>query len=120
MAALQGPVSILAHSLGSVLMWDILSNQPHLHAALTQRDAAHISSPLPVSTSAAVSVSQVGSTIPDKWSRPCASCQSCLVCADGNCCGAGMRPHTSDVSLAALAHTCSTGSCIPDAAISTG
>ena len=24
----------MAHSLGSVLMWDILCNQPHLHAAL--------------------------------------------------------------------------------------
>lgn len=25
----------MAHSLGSVLMWDVLCNQPHLHAGLS-------------------------------------------------------------------------------------
>ncbi len=41
---LQGEVSVLAHSLGSVLCYDILCNQPHLYAALRHRqgkDAEH-------------------------------------------------------------------------------
>lgn len=33
---MQGEISILAHSLGSVLCYDVLSNQPHLHANLMQ------------------------------------------------------------------------------------
>ena len=31
---LQGTISIMAHSLGSVLMWDVLCNQPQLAAHL--------------------------------------------------------------------------------------
>lgn len=31
----KGNISIMAHSLGSVLMWDVLCNQPHLHAGLS-------------------------------------------------------------------------------------
>lgn len=31
---MQGSVSIMAHSLGSVLSYDVLCNQPHLYAAL--------------------------------------------------------------------------------------
>lgn len=31
---LQGSVSIMAHSLGSVLSYDVLCNQPHLYAGL--------------------------------------------------------------------------------------
>ena len=34
---LQGEVSILAHSLGSVLCYDTLCNQPHLFAALQEK-----------------------------------------------------------------------------------
>ena len=34
---LQGPVSIFSHSLGSVLMWDILCNQPQLFKQLHTR-----------------------------------------------------------------------------------
>lgn len=34
---LQGEVSILAHSLGSVLCYDILSCQPHLYAAVKDK-----------------------------------------------------------------------------------
>ncbi len=30
----QGSVSVMAHSLGSVLSYDVLCNQPQLHAAL--------------------------------------------------------------------------------------
>ena len=30
----------MAHSLGSVLMWDILCNQPELHAALAHPPAS--------------------------------------------------------------------------------
>jgi hypothetical protein len=33
-AMLQGGISIVAHSLGSVLTWDILSCQPRLYATL--------------------------------------------------------------------------------------
>lgn len=31
---LQGGVSVMAHSLGSVLSYDVLCNQPHLYAGL--------------------------------------------------------------------------------------
>jgi len=34
---MQGEVSILAHSLGSVLCYDILCNQPHLYARLLEK-----------------------------------------------------------------------------------
>ena len=34
---MQGEVSILAHSLGSVLCYDILCNQPHLHKSLRDK-----------------------------------------------------------------------------------
>ena len=34
---LQGEVSILAHSLGSVLCYDTLCNQPHLFEALQEK-----------------------------------------------------------------------------------
>ena len=33
---LQGEISILAHSLGSVLCYDVLCNQPHLFASLME------------------------------------------------------------------------------------
>ena len=34
MVCVQGKVSIMAHSLGSVLTYDILCNQPDLYSAL--------------------------------------------------------------------------------------
>ena len=35
--SMQGKVSIMAHSLGSVLSYDILCNQPDLYSALNVR-----------------------------------------------------------------------------------
>lgn len=47
---LQGKVSILAHSLGTVLSYDILCNQPHLFAALEVNEGAPAPPPRPPSS----------------------------------------------------------------------
>ena len=39
-AAAQGKTSLLAHSLGSVLSWDILSAQPRLYYGLDAHNAS--------------------------------------------------------------------------------
>jgi hypothetical protein len=43
----QGRVSILAHSLGTVLSYDVLCNQPHLFAALEVNEGAPSPPPHP-------------------------------------------------------------------------
>eukprot|EP00884_Botryococcus_braunii_P003989 jgi/Botrbrau1/13591/Bobra.0307s0010.1 len=43
----KGKVSILAHSLGTVLSYDILCNQPHLYAALEVNEGAPAPPPKP-------------------------------------------------------------------------
>lgn len=47
---LQGEVSILAHSLGSVLCYDTLCNQPHLFEALQEKQQQQQLKPAAVGT----------------------------------------------------------------------
>ena len=60
---LQGGVSIMAHSLGSVLSYDVLCNQPHLYAGLhLPQLPAH--SPEAVRQSKEARLASAGSQVP--------------------------------------------------------
>ncbi|KAK9800186.1 hypothetical protein WJX73_006192 [Symbiochloris irregularis] len=62
----KGNVSIMAHSLGSVLMWDILCNQPHLQAHLHElAPSIRPAPPQPQEAGASMPVSPHSSISPD-------------------------------------------------------
>jgi hypothetical protein len=76
----QGSVSIMAHSLGSVLSYDVLCNQPQLHAALNlPRPSSQ--SPEAIQQSKRARLSPIDTQVPthpSAISRPSLKCVSCI------------------------------------------